>query len=318
MPNPPSQTPTSPTLAPTPEANVEDRPPAPSLLDQLRTRLDALVRRVTANRYVAFLLAIMDIANEAGATLFAAALAFGTMFAVIPLVLLLSGVIGWLVDDPAQRQALVDQLVGIFPPLAGVFASSLDGAVEQRGALSVVGVIGLLWGASAYYGGLDEVMRRLFSGGGVRNELSRRVRGAVTIAVLVALIVGTISLSSVWALLDQFVGGLFFWRYLAPAIALAVMVLVVLAAYCLVPTAPPSLRAALPPAIAAGLTIGILTNVFSLLAPLLIGGMSGFGVIAAVFGALVWLNFSYQILLYGAAWARVRRDREQQVVAAPD
>jgi uncharacterized BrkB/YihY/UPF0761 family membrane protein len=114
--------------------------------------------------------------------------------------------------------------------------------------------------------------------------------------------------------LDQLVGGLLFWRYLGPALALAVMVLVVLAVYLWVPTAPPSLRAALLPAIVAGLGIGILTNLFSLLAPLLIGGMSGFGVIATVFSALVWLNFSYQILLYGAAWARVRRDRERAVL----
>ena len=266
---------------------------------------------------MAFLLAIMDIANQAGASLFAAALAFGTMFAVIPLLLLMSGVIGWLVEDPVQRQALVGQLVGMFPPLAGVFASSLEGAVAQRGALSIIGVVGLLWGASAYYGGLDEVMRRLFSGGGIRTELSRRVRGAITIVVLVALIGGTISLSGGWVARDQLGGGLFFWRYLAPSISLAVMVLVVLAVYCLVPTAPPSLRAALPPAIAAGVGIGLLTDLFSLLAPLLIGGMSGFGFIATVFGALVWLNLSYQILLYGAAWARVRRDHEAQRIALP-
>ena len=57
-------------------------------------------------------------------------------------------------------------------------------------------------------------------------------------------------------------------------------VLVVLAIYRLVPTAPPSLRAALPPAILAGVGIGLLTNLFGLLAPLLIGGLSGFGVIA--------------------------------------
>jgi membrane protein len=251
----------------------------------------------------------VEIANQAGASLFAAALAFGTLFAVIPLLLLLSGAIGWLVDDPIRRQVLVDQLVGIFPPLAGAFAASLDGAVEQRGALSIIGVVGLLWGASAYYGGLDEVMRRLFPGGGVRSEFSRRARGGVTIVVLVALIVGAISLSGVWVALDQVVGGLFFWRYLAPAISLAVMVLIVLAVYCLVPTAPPSLRAALAPAVVAGLAIGILTNLFSLLAPVLIGGMAGFGVIAAVFGALIWLNLSYQILLFGAAWARIRRDR---------
>jgi uncharacterized BrkB/YihY/UPF0761 family membrane protein len=87
-------------------------------------------------------------------------------------------------------------------------------------------------------------------------------------------------------------------------------VLVALAVYKLVPTAPPSLRAALWPAIAAGIGIGLLTDLFSVLTPLLIGSLSGLGIIATVFGALVWLNFSYQILLYGAAWARVRRDRE--------
>jgi uncharacterized BrkB/YihY/UPF0761 family membrane protein len=188
----------------------------------------------------------------------------------------------------------------------------LEGAVAGRGALSIVGVIGLLWGASAFYGVLDEVMRRLFSGGGLRNEFSRRVRGVLTIVILVLLIVGTISLSSVWAILDQLVGGLFIWRYAAPLMALAATVLVVLAVYTVVPTAPPSLRAAFWPALVAGVAIGLLTNLFSLLAPLLIGGLSGFGVIATIFGALVWLNLSYQILLYGAAWARLRRDREME------
>lgn len=258
------------------------------------------------------MLAVIAIANAAGATLFAAALAFGTMFAVIPLVLLLSGVIGWLVDDPVQRQALLNQLVGYFPPLADLFERSLNGAVAQRGALSIVGVVGLLWGSSAYYGGLDETMSRLFPGGRPRGEFSRRLRGLVTVSILLLLIVGTISLSGVWALLDQLVSGLLIWRFLAPMLALAVMILVVLAAYRLVPTAPPSLRAALLPAIAAGFGIGLLTNVFSLLAPLLIGGLAGFGVIATVFGALVWLNFSYQILLFGAAWARLRRDHERR------
>ncbi|MEP7158628.1 MAG: YihY/virulence factor BrkB family protein [Chloroflexota bacterium] len=277
-----------------------------------QARIDAAVRRVTGNRYISPALGVIAIANETGATLFAAALAFGTLFAFIPLVLLLSGAIGWLVDDPIQRANLLAQLVGYVPPLAEFFSASLEGAVAGRGALSIVGIIGLLWGASAFYGVLDEVMRRLFSGGGLRNEFARRVRGVFTIAILVLVIVGTVSLSSVWALLDQFVGGLFIWRYVAPLTALAAMVLVVLAVYLVVPTAPPSLRAASWPAIVAGVAIGLLTNLFSLLAPLLIGGLSGFGVIATVFGALVWLNLSYQILLYGAAWARLRRDREKE------
>ena len=55
----------------------------------------------------------------------------------------------------------------------------------------------------------------------------------------------------------------------------------------------------------------MLTALFGLLTPLLIGALAGLGVIATVFGALIWLNFSYQILFFGAAWARVRRDREE-------
>ena len=281
----------------------------PSALDQLRARVDGIAQRVTGNRYVKPVLDVVAVANDTGATLFAAALAFGTLFAFIPLVLLMSGVIGWLVEDPVQRAALLNQLVSYVPPLADFFRASLEGVVAGRGALSIVGVIGLLWGASAFYGVLDEVMRRIFTGGGPRNEISRRIRGFATIAILLLVIIGTISLGGVWALLGQLVGNAVVWGYAAPLITLAVMIPVALAVYLFVPTAPPKLRAALWPAVAAGIAIGILTNLFSLLAPLLIGGMSGFGIVATVFGALVWLNFSYQILLYGAAWARVRRDR---------
>ncbi|HUP83835.1 MAG TPA: YihY/virulence factor BrkB family protein [Candidatus Limnocylindria bacterium] len=313
MANQPSQAPIPPTPPPSPETGPA-RPA--SRIDRLRGRVDAVATRITSDRRVRPALDVIGVANDTGATLFAAALAFGTMFAFIPLVLLVSGVIGWLVDDPVQRASLLDQLVGVVPPLADFFRSSLEGAVAGRGALSIVGVIGLLWGASAFYGVLDEVMRRIFSGGGLRGELSRRIRGFATIAILLVVIIVTVLLGSIWAWLDQLVGNLVIWRYAGPLVTLGVMVLVALAVYLIVPTKPPSLRAALPAAVAAGVGIGVLTNLFGLLAPLLIGSLSGFGIIATVFGALVWLNLGYQILLFGAAWARLRRDRENPV--SPD
>lgn len=253
-------------------------------------------------------LAVMNVASEAGVGLFSAALAFATMFAVVPLLLLLSGVLGWLIDDPVQRASLLAQLVAAVPPLAQALEDSLESVVRQRGALSIVGLVGLLWGASSFYGSLDEVMRRLFPGGGVHDFVAQRLRGVIAILVLVGLIIGTISLGGVWAFIDQLVGGLEVWRYVVPLFSIGIVVLVALAVYRLVPTAPPGLRAAVPPAIVAGIGIGLLTNLFSALAPLLVGGLSGFGLIAAVFGAFIWLNFSFQILLFGAAWARVRRD----------
>ncbi len=254
---------------------------------------------------------MLDIAGKAGVGLFAAALAYSTMFAIIPLVILFAGILGWVVEDPVQRQELLAKLIGLVPPLEDFFSSSLNAVVDSRGALSIIGLAGLLWGASNFYAGLDEVMRRIFTGGGVRGQVDRRARGIITIVILIMVLIGTVLLSSVWALVSDLVAGLAIWRFLVPIIALSIFVVLVLAIYRLVPTAPPSARAALPPALVAGIGIGLLTNLFGILAPWLIGSLSGFGVIATAFGVLIWLNFSYQILLYGAAWARLRRDREK-------
>ena len=266
--------------------------------------LDRLIARVMQNAVVHTSIRVMDTANQAAAPLFAAALAFTTLFAVIPLLLLIAGVLGWFIQDEIQRSALLDQLISYFPPLADAMATSLEGVVRERGALSLVGLVGLLWGASSYYAALDEVMRRIFDATHVRGLIEQRLRGLITVAVLVSLMFGTVALSGLAAYLGQRVGEDFgIIGIVTPLIALGVMVVVVLITFKYVPAAPPSWRAALPPAIAAGIGIGVLT-------PWLIGGLLAFGVIATVFGALLWLSFSYQILLYGAAWARIRRDSE--------
>jgi membrane protein len=271
-----------------------------------------VVNEVTSKKPVSLVLQVLDIAGKAGAGLFAAALAYGAMFALIPMMLLVAGVLGWVIDDPAQRQQILEQLVSYFPPLADFFSTSLNGMVNARGALSIIGLVGLLWAASAFYTSLDEVMRRIFVGGGVRGEIDRRARGILTIVGLILLAVGTVLLSGVWAFLGSFVGDLAILGYLVPILTILVFIGVVLAVYLLVPTLPPSFRAALPPAILAGVGIGLLTNLFGVLAPWLVGGLKGLGVVATAFAVLIWLNFSFQILLYGAAWARLRRDRERE------
>jgi membrane protein len=277
-------------------------------------RVQGIAAAITDFWVVRRVMAVMEAANMAGAPLLAAALAFTTMFALVPVLLLLAGVLGWLIEDPATRAELLAQLVAQVPPLEQALAGSLEAVVEARGALSLVGLIGLLWGASNFYQALDEVMRRLFPGGEIRGFVSRRVRGVIAVLVLVGLVVGTITLGGLWAFLEGLLGAVdnefVFWG-VGLLVSLAVAIVVVLIVYRFVPTAPPTVRAALLPAVVAGIGIGLLTNLFTLLAPLLVGGLQAFGVLAAIFGALIWLNFCYQMLLYGAAWARYRRDREK-------
>jgi YihY family inner membrane protein len=258
-------------------------------------------------------MAVLGIANQAGAPLLAAALAFNAMFAILPGLLLLSGILGWAIEDVEARARLLTDLLARIPALGSAISDSLDGVVRERGGLTIIGLVGLVWGASNFYGVLDEVMRRIFAGGAVRGFLEQRIRGLLTVMGLIVLTFGTILLGGLATVAITTVGEL-------PGLAIALSVagplgfigfsiVAVLFTYLFVPTAPPSLRAAWLPAVVAGTGIGLLTSLFSLLAPLLVGGLAAFGVLAAVFGALVWLNFGFQMLLWGAAWARYRRDR---------
>lgn len=280
----------------------------------MKQRIARLIEAIKGSTVVRRVTGVMEASNAAGAPLLATALAYTTMFAIIPGVILLAGVLGWLIEEPEVRAELLGQLVSYVPPLAPIFEDSLETLIRERGTLSIIGLLGLLWGASNFYAALDEVMRRLFPGGGVRGFVSVRARGAIAVLVLVALVVGTIALGGLWGFLQgtlaSALGGLSgVLPFMLPVISIAVLSLVVLATYLWVPTAPPSVRAALPPAIVAGIGIGLLTNLFTVVAPLLVGGLSGFGVLTTVFAAFIWLNFTFQLLLWGAAWARYRRDR---------
>jgi uncharacterized BrkB/YihY/UPF0761 family membrane protein len=65
-------------------------------------------------------------------------------------------------------------------------------------------------------------------------------------------------------------------------------------------------RALLPPAIAVGILLAALTQLFSYIAPRLIGTAAVYGTFVAIFAAMVWLSTGFQLLLVGAAWVRER------------
>jgi uncharacterized BrkB/YihY/UPF0761 family membrane protein len=67
-----------------------------------------------------------------------------------------------------------------------------------------------------------------------------------------------------------------------------------------------------------GLAIALLTDLFTIVAPRLVGGLQAFGVLAALFGALIWLNYGFQLLLLGAAWTALRRDEPVPVAPPSD
>jgi uncharacterized BrkB/YihY/UPF0761 family membrane protein len=60
-----------------------------------------------------------------------------------------------------------------------------------------------------------------------------------------------------------------------------------------------------------GIIIGLLTSLFGWVAPLLVRQWLTLGIVGSVFISLVWFNLVFQALVYGAAFARLRRDRDR-------
>jgi uncharacterized BrkB/YihY/UPF0761 family membrane protein len=259
--------------------------------------------------------------EEAGGALLSAGLAFHALFALLPALLLLAGLAGWLIADPATRAALVGDLVRRLPPLAGPFEDVLDRLVSDRGTFTIVGLIGFAWGASNFYGSLDEAMARIFKGGPARGVVERRIRGVVGVGALIGAALASVIAGSARAYVEATLhagGDVAFWQVAGPALTAVAQIVAVLIVYRVVPTAPPSWRNVWLPALVMGLAIALLTDVFTLLAPRLVGGLEAFGVLAALFGALIWLNYGFQLLLLGAAWAALRRDEPVPIAPPSD
>ncbi len=99
--------------------------------------------------------------------------------------------------------------------------------------------------------------------------------------------------------------------------AVGIAFLAVLMVYVVVPPDGPSLRQAIWPAVIVGVVIGLFTSLFGWVAPLLLRQWLTLGIVGSVFISLIWFNLVFQALVYGAAFARLRRDRDRARNGAP-
>lgn len=287
---------------------TERQPPRLSPID----RVHLLQRAAMRNHRIQAALAVMADYNAAGGGLLAAGLAFNALFAIIPGILAVVAFLGLLIDDPVSRARTVQLLIDQFPPLQQVAQTIVDTLAQGSRVGSIIGIVGIVWGASGFYGALEGALALLFPGSGSRGLIQQRVRGVIGVLALVGMVFAVIVVNTVIGTLSTLVvvPGFDVFRLASPLFACLAGIGVCLLVFVVVPVRGPSVRTARGPAVVAGIGIGLLTALFGLVAPLLVHGFAALGVIASVFAALVWLNLLFQVLLYGAAWACIRRDRE--------
>jgi uncharacterized BrkB/YihY/UPF0761 family membrane protein len=219
-----------------------------------------------------------------------------------------AGIIGWVFDDRGAGDiAAVSSLV---PGLEPIVSAGLESLVAERGTLSILGLVGAAFGASIFYDALDDSMNRVMPGGGQRNPILRRLLGVAAVVLLalagvaalgIGLATGPIAgtLSPIGQVLVAILRTIAIIALLALAIGLI---------YRWVPIERPMLADVRPPAIVTAGAIWLASEVFGLIAPLLVRQLAVFGVFVSLLALLIWLGWVTQLLILGGSWSRVRRD----------
>ena len=290
----------------------------------LPPRLRTAAVRVTNWGPVATARRVMQVYGDAGDGLLAGGLTYSALFALLPSLLLLTGILGFVVDDPERRRAIVEGIGRSLPPLSGFLEASLQQITDGAAGAGLIGLIGLAWGASRFYGSLDDAVSRIFRAAPKRGYVGRTLRGIFSVVLLVSVFLGSLILTGIASYLaDQTAARLgtesrTFWQVVTPLLTGIVFVGAAALIYRLVPAIHVPWSAVVVPALLVGIGLAALTQLFTYLAPRLIGAAAVYGTFVAIFAAMIWLATGFQLLLIGASWVSVRMDRPPPPPAVDD
>lgn len=283
------------------------RPSPPAWVE----RLQALALPVFGSRRVTGARAVFDRYNAAGGGLLAAGIAYNTLFAIIPMALFGGAILGFFVTDPASLERVRHALTDWAPPLASVVDEILGGLATASPSLSIIGLVGMIWGATRLFASLESGIEAMFSGAPRRGIVARTLRRVGSVVIVAGVIGAAFLATSVASFVSELSvpdGGSLRLILLALLLALPGVVssLALVVVYQLVPPIRPTRAAVLVPAVAIGVGLVVLTRIFAVIAPRALGANFVYGTLGALFVGLAWLGLGYSMILIGAAWVRER------------
>jgi YihY family inner membrane protein len=294
------------------------------LIERVQRRVAQVAERVAALPPVRTFNKVMETYNSAAGGLLAAGLAYGALVALLPGFLLFAGLVGFVISDAVLREDLIERVSDALPPLAPFVRDGLLTVVGGASLSSIVGIIGLAWGTSRFYGQLDEAFARIFRTAPERDMVERIIRGLISVLLLIGGFVGAVVVAAGQQFIDSTLPGdqsgetfRTVLRVGGPLLTIVAVTLIVAAIYRWVPNVKVPLPALGRPAIAVGIVLALLTQAFVFIAPRLIGSLAVFGGVAAVFAALAWLALGFQAVLIGAAWVRERIHEDDPTAVPP-
>lgn len=279
-------------------------------VDRLRVLAERVIGRVGGLPAVRTLLATLEAYDGAGGGLTASGLAYTSLIALLPGLLLMVSIFGLLINDAATQEQLVSAIAQAVPPLEEFARAAFESVSAGAVPTGVIAFIGLIWGSSRFYAALDYAFTRIFQEGRKRNEIERTVRGIIVTFLLVAVPLGALVFGAVagWLVTrvpDGFAGTLL--QLIPPCATFLLFVAGTVLVYRYVPGSPVGWRVLLLPALLVGVILAAFAQLYAFFAPMLTHMAAIYGTFVAFFAILAWLSISFNVLLFGASWTRVRQ-----------
>ncbi|WP_247729964.1 YihY/virulence factor BrkB family protein [Halovivax limisalsi] len=235
----------------------------------------------------------LSIARSRQLTLIAAGVAFYAFLSLVPIALLVIGVATSLGGDEFVRQLSLSVSDFLTPGAQQLLREALVEETGRRGA-TVVGAVGIIWGSSRVFRGLDRAFALVYETGLDRSLFdsfwdAAVVAGAITTGLV---LVGVLEVVLLWTPLP--VSG-----WLGSAFVLPALIVAFLPLYVVFPDADVSVRAALPGTVLAAVGWLVLSRSFAIYATVA-AGSAIYGALGGVLLVLVWLYLGAIVVVFGA------------------
>jgi len=126
----------------------------------------------------------------------AAAIAFYAFFSIFPLLLGVIAAAGYFFETELARAQLYGSLDEILPGSVDLVRQNLESVVRARGALGVIGVLGLFWSGSAAFGAITRGVNRALGAKRSRPYLLARLRYVLNTLVVSMLLLLSVSVTA--------------------------------------------------------------------------------------------------------------------------
>lgn len=241
----------------------------------------------------------------------AGAIGFRVLFSIFPLVIVLGGLLGLIVNAAGVQADVIDPVVDAIPldeQGQATFRDLLEGATSSFAGIGLIGIIGLIWSASGMMGAIRFGLNQAF-GGHERRPFARGKLVDIALVFGVGVLIGlALGLAIAARLLSAFandtldqvgLGGVATWL-LGVAVPAILAFVAVSLLYHLVPAARPSWRSVLPTAAVTAVAYAVLQNLFALYLSYFGNYNAVYGSLGAVVAFLFFVYLSASLFLLGA------------------